>query len=431
MTDDTTIDAKTRTPRSRMADRPPITDDLVRGLDRTGKPAIIYDGGPGAIRGFGVRRTDRVFVLNYYTRTGTERRYPIGAFPAWKVEKARRRALELRVEIDKGNDPMGEEHAARKAPTVADLVARFREDHLPARRPKTVESYVHQLDRYILPALGHLRVDDVAYEHADALFRQITKAGHPAQANRVRMLGHVLFAFAGRLRMRADQTNPFKHVKLHREHPRHRYLKPEELQALLDAMARHPDTGSVRAIKLLLLTGARRGEVLAMRGADIDLGDKPTWSKPPTGVKQDRAHHVPLNGPTVALLSEIAAEQAAGRKALPTFVFPGAGTRGHLTSINRVWRNLTRDAQLKDFRLHDLRHAHASFLASGGSSLLIIGGLLGHASAASTKRYSHLLDDPLREASERVGALIVAADTNRSDPRPPAEVVSLPKRHGR
>jgi len=143
--------------RSRMEDRPLLTDDLVRDIlkDGTGLPNVVYDG-KGGITGFGFRRKDRKWVLNYTVRgKGIERRYPVGGWPIWKTERARKRAIELRIAIDQGGDPQGEEGDARRAPTVADLVARSREDHLPTRRPKTVESYVHQLDRYILPALGH------------------------------------------------------------------------------------------------------------------------------------------------------------------------------------------------------------------------------------------------------------------------------------
>jgi integrase len=410
-----------------MEDRPLLTDDLVREVLKDGGhlPNVVYDGADG-VTGFGIRRKDRKWVLNYTARmTGIERRYPIGQFPMWKVERARKRAIELRIAIDQGADPMADERDARSAPTVADLVARFREDHLPAKRPKTAEAYERQLTKYILPAIGHLRVDDVAFEHADALHRQITKAGHKTMANRVNVLGHRLFVTAIRLRMRTDGQNPFKHVAANREHPRFRYLSHDELERLLAAMARHPDIASVRAIKLLLLCGSRRGETLAMRWCDVDL-DQRTWSKPATSVKQGRAHHVPLNGPTCTLLAEIMAEQTAGRKPLPTYVFTGSGARGHLVEIKRTWRRLTRDAQLENFRLHDLRHAHASFLASGGSSLLVIGQLLGHSSAASTKRYSHLLDSPLRDASERVGALIAAAETSMT----PADVVPIRRKKG-
>jgi integrase len=122
-----------------------------------------------------------------------------------------------------------------------------------------------------------------------------------------------------------------------------------------------------------------------------------TWTKPAHSVKQGQTHTAPLNGPACQLLLEIRNEQTAGKKSLPSFVFPGRGARGHVCYIARVWSRLCRDAKIENMRMHDLRHSHATFLASGGSSLLVIGQLIGHRTAAATKRYAHLLNDPLDE----------------------------------
>jgi integrase len=431
MSDDTTVDTKARMPRSRMEDRPAITDDFIRGLDRTGKPAIVYDGA-GGTRGFGIRRTDLTFVLNYYTRTGTERRFPIGQFPAWKVERARKRAHELRVEIDKGGDPMGEQHADRQAPVVRDLIAKFIEDHVSTKRESTRIGYLHILRRYIEPAIGALKVDAVEHHHADELHRRVTRHGHAYQANRVQAIGHRLFKFAVRLRWRRDGVNPFAGVERNPEEPRERYLSGEELTRLLQVMAHDPDLRSIRVIKLLLLTGSRKSEVCAMQWDHVDLAAK-RWSKPAVTMKAGKRHTLPLNSFALQLLDQIRSEQVANSRTLPTHVFEGSGRRQHITQIGKTWRRLCRDADLKGVRLHDLRHTHATYLAAvAGSSLLAIGQLLGHRTPAATHRYAHAVLDPLAEASEKVGAFMyAAADADQPDPCPPAEVVSLPKRHGR
>jgi integrase len=415
----------TKVARSRMDDRPFLTDEIVRTLDRTGKPAILYDGnhrGEGHA-GFGIRRHDRMWIKNYYTRGGTERRYPIGQFPTWKAERARKRAVELQIEIDRGGDPQGDINAKRAAPTVDELIERFLTDHVSKKRESTTVQYKHVLAKYIGPAIGTKKVDEVTFEDADRLHRSISRRS-PYMANRVVAIGHRMFLMAIRLNMRTDAKNPFANIELNAEEVRHTHLTRDKLVRLLQAMAVHPDPPSVRPIRLMLLSGCRRGEALAAKWDDIEITQDEkgqlvgTWVKPAHSVKQGQTHIAPLNGPACQLLMEIRAEQTAGRRALPTYVFPGRGTLGHIRDIARVWRRLCRDAEIKGMRMHDLRHSYATFLASGGSSLLLIGQLLGHRTAAATKRYAALLNDPLVEATERVGEMIEAAG---NPDRPPAE----------
>jgi integrase len=410
-------------PRSRMDDRPYLTDDLVKALDRKAKPAIVYDGNQGGQghAGFGIRRRDRMWVLNYYTRTGVERRYPIGQFPTWKAERARKRVMELQIAIDKGGDPMGDEHASRDAPIVDELIKKFIEEHVSTNvRESTAVQYRHALARYIQPAIGRKKIDEVTFDDADRLHRSISHPpkpakGSPYMANRVIAVGHRMFLMAIRKKVRTDGVNPFASVALNKEEIRHKHLTKDELVKLLQAMAAHPDPASVRPLRLMLLTGCRRGEALAASWNDIEITQdnngklSGTWVKPAHSVKQGQTHSAPLNGPACQLLMEIRDEQTAGRKALPSFVFPGRSAKGHMSFIARVWSRLCRDAGLKGMRMHDLRHAYATFLASGGSSLLIVGALLGHRTANATKRYAGLLADPLIEATERVGQMIEAA----------------------
>jgi integrase len=413
--------------RSKMDDRPYLTDDLVKALDRVGKPAIVYDGNLGGEghAGFGIRRHDRMWVKNYYTRAGVERRYPIGKFPAWKAERARKRAVELQIEIDRGGDPQGDDNAKRAAPTVDELIERFIEEHVSKKRESTAVQYKHILAKYIGPAIGTKKVDDVKFEDADRLHRSISRHS-PYMANRVIACAHRMFLMAIRLNMRTDAKNPFANVELNREEVRHKHLTRDELVRLLQAMAQYPDPASVRPIRLMLLTGCRRGEALAAKWSDIEITEGGgTWTKPAHSVKQGQTHSAPLNGPACQLLMEIRAEQIAGKKALPSFVFPGRSVRGHVLYIARVWKRLCRDAQIKDMRMHDLRHSHATFLASGGSSLLIVGALLGHRTASATKRYAALLNDPLVEASERVGQMI--EDAGNPD-RQPAEPETMTRK---
>ena len=152
-------------------------------------------------------------------------------------------------------------------------------------------------------------------------------------------------------------------------------------------------------IGLLLLTGARRGEVFGMRWDDLVLAkDAGVWTKLGSTTKQKTDHIVPLSEPACQLL---AAVERNGE-----FVFSGDGKCGHIVEIKKSWRGLLDRAGIKKLRLHDLRHSFASQLVSSGASLELIGAMLGHASPTTTARYAHLFDSVQREAAERVGKII-------------------------
>jgi integrase len=161
----------------------------------------------------------------------------------------------------------------------------------------------------------------------------------------------------------------------------------------------------------LLLTGARRGELLAATWTDIDLGAG-IWTKPGATTKQTTEHRVPLAAPARELLTAMQAQAGAAA----VYLFPARGG-GHRPHINEAWIQLRTAAGLPGVRLHDLRHSFASLLASSGSSLPLIGALLGHTTPVTTARYAHLFDDVQRSAVERVGAII--------ERRESAEIVPL------
>jgi integrase len=173
----------------------------------------------------------------------------------------------------------------------------------------------------------------------------------------------------------------------------------------------HPNQRAANAVRLQLLTGARIGEALKARWSDVDF-DRGVWTKPSHHTKQKRTEHIPLSGPTIALLS------AMRDKADPTetHVFPGNAPGKPLQDIKKFWKVVTTQTGLSDYRLHDNRHTHASHLVSSGLSLEVVGRLLGHTNPTTTKRYAHLADDPLRAAANRFGAKMEALRGNSEIP---------------
>jgi integrase len=354
-----------------------------------------------AVRGFGVRVTAagaRSFILNYRRKLdGRERRITIGAFPDWSTTTAREEAKRLKREIDGGADPIGEEQATRAAPAIADLCTRFLEEYVPRKRPATQRDYRQQIGADILPTLGEMKVAAVTFANVDSLHRKISKRA-PTHANRVLALLSRMFTMAIRWGMRPD--NPVKGVERNAEGKRQRYASPAELARLSKALAGLRDQGGANAVRLLLLTGARRGEVLAARWEDFDL-PAGVWTKPASTTKQKETHTVPLSDAARQLLGEMEAQADDGA----VYLFPARRTP-HRLDIDDAWAALRKAANIPDVRLHDLRHTYASVLASAGLSLPVIGALLGHATPVTTARYSHLFDDPLRQATERASAII-------------------------
>ena len=329
----------------------------------------------------------------------------------------------MRREVDAGGDPMLDRHAMRGAPTVRDLFDRYAAEHLPTKRPRSAADDRSMWENVILPTLGRLRVADLTSTDVDRLHQDVTKSGRPIRANRTIEVLRKALNLA--IRWRWVERNVAIGTRRNQEDRRNRYLSEGEIARLSQAIGRHPNRQSANAIRLLMLTGARRSEVLSATWSQFDL-ETGVWTKPSSHTKQKREHRVPLSEPAVQLLAKM--KEGVGS----VFLFPNPNG-GHQVDIKRTWNALCREAGLVEVagtevdrevdrvpvlrntvRIHDLRHTYASLLASGGASLPLIGALLGHTQPATTARYAHLLDDPLRRATEKVGALVDAATNGES-----------------
>jgi integrase len=357
------------------------------------------------VPGFGVRVTAagaKSFVLNYRTRSGRERRYTIGPAPDWKVSTARKHALDIKAKLrTDGYDPLGEIEAERGAPTVEDLAARFLKEHAAKKRRSTREQYQRSIDRYILPALKHRKVAECAYADVDGLHGRVTDEAGPYAANRALACMSKMFSLA--IRWRWCDHNPVKGVERNAEEKRRRYLDGDELARLTKALSKHSDQEAANVIRLLLFTGARKGEALSARFDQFDF-KAATWTKASSETKQKRDHVVPISAPVLQLLADIRAAAKKKKKDSP-FVFPGR-FGGHRQELKKDWEQLRRAANIQSARIHDLRHSFASVLASKGASLPLIGALLGHSQPATTARYAHLFLDAQRAAAETAASII-------------------------
>jgi integrase len=364
------------------------------------------------VKGFGVRITaggSVAFIFNYRTRGGRMRRKTIGDVSEYSVEAARRVAKRYRHIVDEGGDPLATQEAERGAPTFKRLAEEYIEKHLPKKRPSSAKIDRQTIDNELLPVLRQRKVAEITFSDIDDLHHKITKRA-PYRANRVVALLSKMFSLAIKKGWRTD--NPAKGIERNHESKRERYLSNDELTRLTEALAKYPDQDVANAVRLLLMTGARRGEVLSAQWVQFDL-EQGVWSKPSAHTKQKAIHTVPLSPPALELL----AAMHASRDPNSPYLFPGRDGKGHRVDLKKPWPAICETAGITGLRLHDLRHSYASILASGGTTLLMIGKLLGHTQLSTTLRYAHLQVDPLREATARAGAVIKGAGTAGAEVR--------------
>ena len=245
-----------------------LSETLVKSLPSPSQGnKITYDSD---LKGFGIRVTAagaKAFVLNYRS-AGRERRLTSGSYPDWSAAAARKEAMTLKRRIDVGEDPMAVRRDERAAVTMAELCEHYEERHLPKKRASSQRNDRSVISRIILPRLGKMKADTVRYADIEALHRELSVSA-PYQANRVVALLSRMFSLA--VKWELVSNNPAAEVDRNPEHSRKRYLDQAELERLLAALTSHPNQAVANAIRLMLLTGARRSEVLSATWDQFDL----------------------------------------------------------------------------------------------------------------------------------------------------------------
>ena len=348
--------------------------------------------------GFGIRvhsTGHKVYVAQARIPGGLPKRGVIGRYVEISTEDARRKAAEMIDRIRRGLDPAPPPEPPE--PTVADLAERYMTAHVEVNcRPGTVSQYRTLLDLHILPELGGLRLSEVNRSHASALHYRLRD--NPNRANQAVGLFSRMFKLAMAWGMTPARPNPCRSVKRYRERDCERFLTEEEYARLGRVLSEaEPEGGlmasAVAAVRLLLLTGCRRTEVLRLRWDDIDrAAGELRIRESKTGPRR-----VPLTAPVERVLARI--PRIEGNP----WVIAG-GRRGEpLKDINSYWHRLRERAGLKDLRLHDCRHSFASQALAIGEGLPTIARLLGHKTVMTTYRYAHLAEDSEKASVARVG----------------------------
>jgi integrase len=351
-------------------------------------------------------------------RKGRTRRITIGRHGEITPTYARAEAKRLLGEIASGRDPAAERDKAKASKSLAVVLDQFIVEHVrPKLKASTVREYERTARFYIVPRLGRRPIGELTRQDIAKLHHEL--ASTPYQANRTLALLSKLFNWTERRGVRPDGSNPCRHVEKYREGRRGRFLSQAELARLGDALREAEKNKSsspwaVGAIRLLMLTGARLNEILTLRWEHIS--EEHECLMLPDSKTGRKAIH--LNAPALVLL------QTIPRLEGNPYVICGEKPARHLVNLEKPWRRVRKAAKLEDVRLHDLRHSFASVAASGGQSLVIIGKMLGHSQPATTARYAHLADNPVKAASNAVGSYIAAAMESSTG----GEIVGLTKK---
>lgn len=366
------------------------------------------------IPGFGVRITAAgvvAFILNYHIH-GRERRYTIGRHPELTATAARQRAAQLRARILDGHDPLEEREQQRSEPTLGEMASQYLKQYAAThKRPSSFKNDSQMLEKIIVPKLGKLRLRVVGTKDIALLHASLKST--PYRANRVLAVLSKMFALADQWGLRAD--NPVRGIPRFHEDRRERWLSADEIRRFSDALDQYANQNAANALRLLLLTGAREGEVLKADWTQFDM-EREIWTKPSHHTKQKKTERIPLSGLAVALLRQMKTNNSEGP------LFPGAKV-GSRVSLKRPFRQVCKAAGLADeiklkgkkrvitqyrptLRIHDLRHTYASHLVSSGTSLQIVGRLLGHTQPQTTARYAHVADEALRKATDQFATVL-------------------------
>ena len=351
------------------------------------------------LAGFGVRvhATGRKVYVVQTRGPGGPRRATLGRHGEMSPDEARIRA---RLAIDRMK--RGEDPSPPPALTVADLAERYLRTHVAVHcKPGSARLYRLALRRHILPALGARPVGAVGRGDAADLHRRLRDFPH--MANRAARVLSGMYRQAEAAGLVPPGSDPCRALRYYREPPRERFLAPDEYRrlgrALGEAEARGPSwRPAVAAIRMLILTGCRKGEIVTLRWDDVDL----TAGELRLRSAKSGPRMVPLTAPLLRVLEGI--PRAGGNP----WVIPGRKPGAHLTDLSYHWRRIAARAGLEGVRIHDLRHSYASRALALGEGLAAIGRLLGHAQAGTTARYAHLMRDAETAAARRVGDSIAA-----------------------
>lgn len=320
----------------------------------------------------------------------------IGNAEILSLSQARALARRKLAEVAIGEDPF-KDAPVNLSPT---LEAFAENDYIPYVKTykKSWEMDISRIRNHLLPYFGTMRMKDIEKRDVVQLINDQLPTYKPGSINRVIILLRYMFNLAIKWEVEGVFRNPTAGIPLLKENNQvERFLSTEEAKALLIAIKPSKNPMLQHIVSMLILTGARKREVLDAKWADFDM-ERTSWRIPNT--KAGKARIVPLSDTATSLLTKLK------KKKRSPYAFANPITLKPYKSIYYSWHTARKKAGLDDVRIHDLRHSFASFLVNAGRSLYEVQTLLGHTQIKTTQRYAHLSTTSLRAASNEVSLAV-------------------------
>ena len=342
----------------------------------------------------------KTFHLRYQDSRGRTRQLSLADANDVTLSQARSLADKARNQIAMGEDPKEQRAIAKAVPTFAAFIE---ERYLPYVKgyKKSWDSDQSYLSNHVLPAFGKKYMDEVTKQEVISFHHGIRAKGYAeGTANRILILLRYAFNLADKWGIAGVRVNPTKDVPLFEDHAgkKERYLSKEEAQRIFEAVRISENPVLQHIVPMLILTGARKREVLDARWEDFDL-ERRQWRIPTT--KSGRPRHVPLSDGVLQLLTSLPQNEKG-------WMFANPKTGKPFVSVFISWNTARKLAGLADVRMHDLRHSFASFLVNAGRTLYEVQKILGHTQVKTTQRYAHLSQDTLVDAANAANLAVGA-----------------------
>lgn len=384
-----------------------ITKRLVDSTQPAATEFLVFDT---ILSGFCLKVTPagaKTYLVRYRMggRGTPQRKVTIGKHGSpWTADQARSEAELILAQVRRGIDPVEEkrERLAR-AFTMAELADRYLTQHVEMKnKASTQKEFARLVERIIKPALGKYAVANVTRGDISALHHRLR--GTPRQANHVLAVLSKMFHLAEVWGFRPDGSNPCRLIERYAEKARERFLDDAEVARLGEALAsleydRRELDGVLNAVRLLLLTGCRVGEILALRWGDVDLSRRVIVIR--DAKAGGRVHDI--GAPTAAFLSDL--------PRVGEWVLSGLSADKPLpkSTLSHGWTRIRAAAGLDDVRLHDLRHTTGTYTGQAGANAFLVRDRLGHKTLAMTGRYVNRDAEPLRALADSVEGRIAGA----------------------
>jgi integrase len=333
----------------------------------------------------------KTYYLRYTNARGKQRMYRLGDATVLTLVQARKKCRTEINNVAMGQDPGAEKTALRAVPTFAAFIE---EQYLPYAKAhkRSWKTDVSLLNNHLLPRFGKCYLDEIDRVAIVKMHSERRAAGAaPGSANRLLIMVRFIFNLALKWDVAGVKENPTKNVPLFADdNKRERFLSAEEARRLYESVCRSDNPMLKYIVPMLILTGARKREVLDAKWEDFDF-ERRLWRIPTT--KLGKPRHVPLSDGVMSLLTTMP------RHPKSAWVFANPKTGKAYVSFFASWDTARTKAGLSDVRVHDLRHSFASLLINSGRTLYEVQKLLGHTQISTTQRYAHLSRETLLDAS--------------------------------